>query len=73
MKAKNRLMGLLYLKFSPREGALALLILLNTSCPNRPALAQSRGRGKIIVIVASYRQLLKGSTINEKRLLIINP
>ena len=64
MKAKNSLKGLLCLKFSRREGALALLILLSNSCPSRPAMAQSSHIRKI-TFTASYRQLLKGSTVKS--------
>ncbi len=69
MKAKNRLMGLLCLKLSPRDGALVLLILLANSCPNRPALAQSTCKRHITIklpVINCYKVLLR----NHQRTII---
>ena len=62
MKAKKSLVGWLCLKLLPREGILALLILLANSCSNRPAIAQPCYKTQVTLINAHRNLLLKGST-----------
>lgn len=62
MKAKNRLRGLLCLNFTLKEGVIAFIILLSSSCL-RPAMAQSRWVLTGTVTAVSNQQPLKGATV----------